>query len=341
MNTTKKLLLAAGLALAARELWMQRREADLTGQVVLITGGSRGLGLALAREFAAQGCRIALCARDPAELSRAEQALEEDGADVFRVCCDLREQDQVERMTQAVGERFGRIDILVANAGIIEVGPFANQATADFENAMQTNFWGAFYAISAVLPQMRARRSGRIVTISSIGGRISVPHLLPYGCAKFALTGLSEGLRAELAPDGITVTTILPGLMRTGSFVNASFKGDQAGEYAWFSVGDNVPGLTVSAERAARQIVRAVRRGEAERVIGLPYRLAALAHGLLPGLTADIAGLVSRALPAPAGPEGDTAKTGEDVRAENPSALRDALTGSGYAAAERLNEQSP
>src|SRR5204863_2590958 len=121
-----------------------------------------------------------------------------------------------------------------------------------------------------VMPDMRARREGRIVNISSIGGKVSVPHLLPYSASKFALVGLSEGLRAELAKDGIVVTTVCPGLMRTGSPRNAQFKGQHRAEYAWFTLSDSMPFFSQSAERAARQILSACRHGEAEVVLSLP-----------------------------------------------------------------------
>ncbi len=339
MNRTQKLLLSGGIALLGRELWARLREADLTGQVALITGGSRGLGLAMAREFAHRGCRLALCARDEGELARAEQELKERGTNVLAVPCDLRDRAQADAMVQTVTAHYGRIDILVNNAGIIEVGPVVNQQVADFEDAMQTDFWGVLYPTLAVLPQMRERRSGRIVNITSIGGKVSVPHLLPYSCAKFAAMGLSEGLRAELARDGITVTTIAPGLMRTGSFLNALFKGEQAEEYAWFSVGDNIPGLSMSAQRAASQIVQATRRGEAERILGLPATLAVKFQGLFPGLTADLNGVINRALPPPGGSNGETLQPGSQVQAQHPSVARDALMEMGFNAAERLNEQ--
>lgn len=339
MNRTQKLLLGAGLAVAGRELWARMREADLTGQVVLITGGSRGLGLALAEEFAAQGCRLSLCARDADELTRAQKQLAGQEADVLTIRCDLRDQEQAVRLIETVTEHFGRIDILVNNAGIIGVGSLDDMTVEDFEDAMQTDFWGTLYPTLAVLPQMRARRSGRIVNITSIGGKVSVPHLLPYSCAKFAATGLSEGLRAELAAHGIVVTTIAPGLMRTGSFLHALFKGHQAGEYAWFSVGDNIPGLSLGAARAARQVVQATRRGEAERILGLPANIAARFHGLFPGITADASALVNRMLPPPGGDDSSQTKPGVQVRAENPSPLRDTVTTLGFRAADRLNER--
>lgn len=340
MNKTAKIALALGLAWAGRKLLKAASQEDLHGQVVLITGGSRGLGLALAREFAASGCRLALCARDGDELARARADLAQTGAEVETFVCDLREREQAARLIVDATARFGQIDILVNNAGVIEVGPLENMALYDFEDAMASDFWGMVTPTLAVLPQMRARRSGRIVNITSIGGKLSVPHLLPYSSAKFAATGFSEGLRAEAAGDGIRVTTIVPGLLRTGSFLHAEFKGKQAGEYAWFSLGDNLPGLSMSAETAARAIVQATRRGEAERVLGLPAQVAALAAGVFPGLVANASALVSSALPSARHGAGDTLQTGAAVHAEHPSAARDSAAVLGFGAARDLNEGS-
>src|SRR5205085_12580634 len=128
--------------------------------------------------------------------------------------------------------------------------------------------------VEAVLPNMRKRRDGRIVNISSIGGKVSVPHLLPYCAGKFALVGYSEGLRAELSDDGIVVTTVCPWLMRTGSPRNATFNGHHKIEYAWFSIGGSLPLLTLSAECAARKILAACSRGDAEVVLDVPAWLA-------------------------------------------------------------------
>ncbi len=110
---------------------------------------------------------------------------------------------------------FGRVDIVVNNAGIIQVGPMSTTTVEDFATALDVMFWGALYPTLAVLPQMRARRSGHVVNITSIGGMVSVPHLLPYTCAKFAAVGLSEGLRTELGQEGIHVTTVVPGWRRS------------------------------------------------------------------------------------------------------------------------------
>ena len=140
----------------------------------------------------------------------------------------LAEREDVERaISQTIGH-YGSIDVLINNAGIIQVGPLDHMKLSDYDDAMKTHFWGPLFLVLAVLPHMRNQGGGRIVNISSIGGRISVPHLVPYSASKFALAGLSDGLRAELARDQIVVTTVCPGLMRIGSPINAAFKGQRA-----------------------------------------------------------------------------------------------------------------
>jgi NAD(P)-dependent dehydrogenase (short-subunit alcohol dehydrogenase family) len=271
--------------------------ADMSGKVVLITGGSRGLGFAIAQEFAGLGCRIVICARDNAELERAAAELRRNGVEVLGIECDVANQEQVNSMVSRATEHFGRIDVLVNNAGIISVGPLESQTVEDFREAMDVMFWGQVYTTLAVLPQMRQRRSGWIANVSSIGGKISVPHLVPYSCAKFASVGLSEGLCAEVAKDGISVTTVVPGLMRTGSHINAYFKGDHRAEYSWFSLAATNPLSSISARRAARSIVRAIRSGQAELILSLPAKLAVAVHGLLPGTTSRIMGMTNRVMP--------------------------------------------
>jgi len=309
----------AGAAIAARAFVRNRRMIHLDGRTVLITGGSRGLGLVLGREFAAQGSRVALCARDADELDRARTDLASRGAEVEAFVCDVTDQEQVERLAGDVLERFGRIDVLVNNAGIIQVGPFEETTLADFEEAMLTHFWAPLYTTLAVLPAMRRRGEGRIVNIASVGGKVAAPHLLPYDSSKFALVGFSEGLRAELLKDGVYVTTVAPGLMRTGSPIRATFKGQNEKEYAWFAISDSLPGLTVSAEHAARRIVDAARHGDAEAIISLPAHLAVKANGLFPGLLADALGILNRfAFPAPGG-IGQAKREGKDSRGLTPA----------------------
>ena len=328
--------LGAGRGLARRAV-AGRKPADLDGEVALVTGGSRGLGFLLARELARQGCRLVICARDAAELDRARRALEADGADVVAIPCDVADQADVERLVERAAYHHGRVDILINNAGIIQVGPVSTMTPADFEQAMGVMFWGVLYPTLAVLPGMRARGQGRILNITSIGGKVAVPHLAPYSAAKFAAVGLSEGLRAELAREGITVTTIAPGLMRTGSYVNAFFKGRRESEFRWFSLGSSLPLASMDAERAARQIVRALRRGESERVLSIPATLLARFHGLFPGLTADIMALVNRLL-LPGESDDRAAVRGLAVQPAAEGPVLKSLTSMGQAAARRFLE---
>jgi len=177
---------------------------------------------------------------------------------------------------------------------------------------MDVMFWGMVYPTMAVLPSMLRRRSGRIVNVTSIGGKIAVPHLVPYGCAKFAAVGFSEGLGAELRRKGISVTTVVPGLMRTGSPINASMKGQHEREFAWFAVSDSIPGLSIQARRAARKILEACRRGQAELIITPQARLAAALYGLMPSTVTSLGTVAGRLLPDPTGFEGDRPRLGRD-----------------------------
>jgi short-subunit dehydrogenase len=231
-----------------------------------------------------------------------------------------------------VHERFGAVDVLVNNAGVIQTGPLESMTMEDFEDAIKTHLWAPLYTTLAVLPEMKRRGEGRIVNIASIGGKVSVPHLVPYSVSKFALVGLSDGMRAELAQDGIKVTTVCPSLMRTGSPENATFKGDHEKEYAWFAVSDSLPGLSLNAERAARKILEACRRGDAEVLVGLPAKLAAVARTLAPNLTASLLAYVNRWLPQDSHPERFAGK-----QSETPL-TRSWLTTLSRRAAERNNE---
>ena len=274
---------------------------EFKDKVVLITGGSRGLGLVLARQFAGEGARIAICARDAAELAAAKDELEARGAEVFEAICDVTNKEEIDQLVGDVCMRFGQIDVLVNNAGVIQVGPLAAQTEKDFEEAMDIHFWAPYNLIQTVLPIMRGAGAGRIINIASIGGKVAVPHLAPYCASKFALVGLSSALRVELAKENIFVTTVCPGLMRTGSHVNAYFKGQNEKEYALFSISNALPLTSISAESAARQIVAAARRGDAEAIISVQAKLAARMNALFPETTAEIAALVNRLLPSNGG----------------------------------------
>jgi NAD(P)-dependent dehydrogenase (short-subunit alcohol dehydrogenase family) len=279
--------------------------------VVVITGGSRGLGLLMARELAAEGARLAILARDPGELDLARRELAALGGQrVLALPCDVGNREEIEWAVAAAAERFGRLDILINNAGIIQVGPLEHMSVEDFEEAMQVHFWGPLYATLAALPHLRKRGGGRIVNISSIGGRIAIPHLVPYSASKFALAGLSDGLRTELAEEGIYVTTVCPGLMRTGSHVNAQFKGKRDEEFSWFAVSDSLPLTSMAGRRAAKRILEACRYGEPTLTLTPQARAAAIANTVAPNVTARLLELAARFLPEPSPGDGDEAKPG-------------------------------
>ncbi|HYO57792.1 SDR family oxidoreductase [Archangium sp.] len=290
-------LTAAGMGAVLGLRALFREKVSFEGRTVLLTGGSRGLGLVMARQFLDEGARVILSAREEVELTRARDELKGNGGEVLAIPCDVSDRVRVEAMVAQVHERFGVVDVLVNNAGTIQVGPLESMTEEDFDEAMDVHFWGPLYTTLAVLPEMKRRGWGRIVNISSIGGRVSIPHLLPYSASKFALVGLSDGLRAELAQDGILVTTVCPSLMRTGSPPNAFFKGNHEAEYAWFVLGDSLPGMSMNAERAARKILEACRRGDAEAVVGLPAKVAVWARTLAPNLTAAVLAHVNRMMP--------------------------------------------
>jgi NAD(P)-dependent dehydrogenase (short-subunit alcohol dehydrogenase family) len=324
MITGKDIIKIAALTTGAfvlKSVFSGLRQYDFKDKTVLITGGSRGLGLVMAREFANEGARLAICARDEEELQQARLDLEKFGVDVLTVPCDVTNRESVNKMIATVNSQFGTIDVLINNAGVIQVGPIEVMTPEDFEQAMQAHFWGPLNTIMAVLPSMREKKAGRIVNISSIGGKVSVPHLVPYSASKFALVGLSKGLRAELMKDGIFVTTVCPGLMRTGSPRNADFKGKHRFEYAWFSISDALPLLTVSAENAARQVVAACRQGRAELVISIPAKVAVTFDALFPELTSQMLALTNRFLPAPGGVGTERMKGRDSASAWSPSWL--------------------
>jgi NAD(P)-dependent dehydrogenase (short-subunit alcohol dehydrogenase family) len=300
MTSQQKLLIgfAAGAfaAVAGGRLVRRTRAIDFSGKVVVISGGSRGLGLVLARRLAAEGARLCLLARDAEELERAAQQFPPD-AEVMTIACDIRRRDDVRRAIESVLEGWHVIDVLINNAGIIQVGPLEHMTEQDFENAMATHFWGPLHLMFEAVPSMRRRGFGRIVNITSIGGRIAVPHLAPYCASKFALVGLSDAVRTELDQYGIKVSTVTPGLMRTGSPPNAEMKGKHEAEYAWFAISDSMPGLSASAESAAAQIIEACRYGDPELTITLPARIAMVANHLMPAVVAHAMALANRVLP--------------------------------------------
>lgn len=278
----------------------QQQVESAGAPLALVVGGSRGLGLAAARQLANRGYRLVLTARNADDLERAATQLRTEGASVEVQACDVRDEAGIEALVALV-EETGPIEVLLHVAGVIQVGPLASLSREDFREAIDIMLWGPINTALSVSPLMVARGRGRIGVVTSVGGLIPAPHLLPYSTAKFGATGFARGLRSELAGTGVTVTTIEPGLMRTGSHLNAQFVGDQGPEFAWFSAADNIPLLSMDADRAAAQIVNAVLAG---RAVVQPTPLAKVAQrvdALAPNATSLLLGAVTRLLPdAPA-----------------------------------------
>jgi NAD(P)-dependent dehydrogenase (short-subunit alcohol dehydrogenase family) len=286
----------AALVSSARRVFANR--------VVVISGGSRGLGLALAEAFGAAGAKLVLIGRDAETLASARALLHErlgEQLDVALVAADVSDGTQIARAAREAVEAYGAVDVLVNNAGIIQVGPFETMTESDFDESIALHVYAPLRLTRALLPALRLSDCARVVNVSSIGGVVSVPHLVPYATGKFGLVGLSEGLAAELRKDGIRVTTACPGLMRTGSPRHALFKSQHEAEYAWFKIADSLPLLSLDVRRAARRIVAACARGAAHVNVSWMSRLAEIAHALVPNAFVDVLALANRMLPSPGG----------------------------------------
>ncbi|HVJ93607.1 MAG TPA: SDR family NAD(P)-dependent oxidoreductase [Labilithrix sp.] len=314
--------LALALARLALEVKQRRRAVRLRGATAIVCGASRGLGRSIALELARRGVtKIGICSRREHDLDSVAAALVKEGVSVCAESCDLSKREDVDRFIGSACARLGPIDVLVTNASTISVGPSAILSKEDFDEAMASIFYTALNPTFAVLPNMRRRGSGTIAMVTSIGGRIGVPHLAPYCAAKFATMGLAESLRAELAADGVHVLTVVPGLMRTGSHVHAQFKGDCEREYAWFGASATAPLISIDADRAARRIVSAIARGDVEVTFTPEARVAPLVREIAPNLFAETMALVARFLPRPPSAPPETLERREGLDIERTSEL--------------------
>jgi NAD(P)-dependent dehydrogenase (short-subunit alcohol dehydrogenase family) len=248
------------------------------------------------------------------------------GAPVLADVCDLRNAEQARTFIQRVEQELGPVQVVVANAATIEVAPIETLTPDDFQAAMREIFGSAVNVTLAALPHLQARQRGTVALITSIGGRLGVPHLAPYTAAKFAEVGFGEALQAEVAKDGIRVLTVAPGLMRTGSHWHATFKGRPAEELAWFGTSAVSPLISIDADRAARRVVSAIAHGDRYLVLTPAAMLGAWMHDRAPELWSALFSVVGRLLPrAPEGRSRGDALEGRAIFASSGSWLMNRL----------------
>ena len=309
MKPSHKWLIATVGILGLWALAKRRKRQPLRGDVALITGGSRGLGLEMARQLGHRGFRVALIARDRDELQRAATQLRKSGITALPLVADVCSRDAVDAAVRSTVEAYGRLDVVVNNAGLIQVGPLDNLTESDFRAAVELHMMAPLFVTLAARPHLRG--GGHIINIASVGGRAPIPHLLPYVASKFGLVGLSQGLAIELASEEIAVTTVCPGLMRTGSHLQARFKGSADAEFTWFSTMDALPGLSVSIQVAAARIIDAAAARRAFLTITPQAAVLGIAAATVPNLFLGLMKRVNRLMP-PAIPDGNESVPGYD-----------------------------
>ncbi len=226
----------------------------LRDKVALITGASSGIGRATALALAREGVHLALAARRAAPLEAVAEATRDLGARAIALPADVSQRAQAEALVQATLAQLGRLDVLVASAGIYVRGPIETLSAADFERCMAVNFFGTVYPVLAALPGLRAQGSGHIVLLSSVDGKKAIRTDAPYAASKFAIAGFGESLRQDLAGTGVDVSIIFPGRVATPLIA-----------------GMKIPAISrpIPAERVAQAIVRAIRRRQAEVILPL------------------------------------------------------------------------
>lgn len=332
----------------ARGLMRRRRRVDFRGKKVLITGGSRGLGFAIARKFLQEGAEIAICARNADELERARAELRQlahelsrvsrvEAARVVALRADVTDEHAVEWLVSETRAALGGVDVLVNCAVEIAVGPLEAMTAKDYFQAFNGIFLATYFPTMAVVPHLRAQGSGRIVNVTSVGGKLPIPHNATYVVGKFAATGFSAVCRAELRKYGIRVSTVMPPPLRNGAWMNAGYKGHVDEELAWFVRALSSPFVSIDPERAARAVVEAARYGDAETMVAPSSWLQARAYALFPGpISALLAAMDRYGMPAtPLGARAAPVTSGAEILAnsDNPGVRRVARRGK--AAGER------
>lgn len=253
---------------------------------VLITGASQGIGKATATQFANQGYNLVLAARQSDRLEAVAQEFRSQGHAVLAVPTDVKDPNQVDDLVQKALDEFGAIDVLVNNAGIFASGTVDQFSLEDWHQIIDTNLWGYIHTIHAVLPHFLARGKGMIVNLSSIGGKAASPYLVPYVTSKYAVTGLTQSLNAELSPKGIHVAGIYPNLIKSSFMERAVFRGrneqDLHDRRQQIEQVLQVP-VVEKPEDVAKAIWEAVKHQRSEVLVG-SAKLSAGISGIFPGL---------------------------------------------------------
>lgn len=336
-----RIFLALGAALLVLRLARGRRTLDFRGRVVVISGGSRGLGLVLARQLALSGAKIALIARDADELERARLEIAALGASCFVVAADISDESAATAAIEAIAAHYGALDALINNAGVMQIGPISHMKDADFESAMKLHFWAPLWLCRAATPHLEASGNGRIVNIASVGGRIAAPLMAPYIASKFALVGLSDSLRNELGARKILVTTVCPGGMRTGSHVQIGFKGAPEAEYGILKHLIAMPGGAIEVDAAAKVIIDAMRHGDPSVTFPFPIHLAALGYAAFPNLAGALIRFVTGFAPQSNNRNGDSQIIGHDLENELPPSKLTHLADRAVAANNETERTAP
>jgi len=188
---------------------------EIRGKVVVVTGASAGIGLATARSFAREGARLALVARSTDALSKLAEELHGEGVEAIAVPADFRDPEQIRGVIAEIERQFGRIDILINNAGQAAAGTIADVSLDDFRQIVELNVYGPLIAMQEVIPIMRREGGGIIINVSSMVSKMHIPGLAAYAATKAALNMISDTARGELAADNIRVITVFPRLTAT------------------------------------------------------------------------------------------------------------------------------
>ncbi|MDO4626035.1 MAG: SDR family oxidoreductase [Pasteurellaceae bacterium] len=226
---------------------------NIQDKVIIITGASSGLGEAMARHLAKKGAIVVLSARRADRLQTIEKEIKAKGGRAMSVVADVTKLADVQNLATQTSNAFGKIDVLINNAGVMILAPLAKRQVAEWDKMIDINIKGVLYGISAVLPTLQAQKSGQIINISSVAGlRISAGIGTVYSGTKFAVKAISEGLRMEVAPDNIRVTTIYPGAVDSELKLHSTDKESAAGVEAFYKANE------ISADSIARAVAYAI-----------------------------------------------------------------------------------